>query len=80
MAKVGCLQEVSLCLQQENSENISKIFSNLTYELHSKQFKFLDLAELLNKGVCRYVMLLNGVSQKSLEETLFHSGKIFFFV
>ena len=53
MAKVGCLQEVSLCLQQENSENISKIFSNLTYELHSKQFKFLDLAELLNKGVCR---------------------------
>ena len=53
MAPVRCLQEVFQCLKQGDIEKSKQLFSKLSCELHSNEFKFFDLRSLISRGLCR---------------------------
>ena len=53
MTHVRCIEEVYACLQQDDIEKSKQLFSKLSCELHSREFKFLGFHELISKGLCR---------------------------
>ena len=53
VTQAGCIEEVYVCLQQNDIENSKQLFSKQSFELHSCKFKFLGFQELMSKGLCR---------------------------